>query len=104
MRTPVDVDGIAIEVAYALPDDQFVAELRMPAGSTAVEAIERSGVLQRFPGIDLGSSRLGIFGRPCDLNTRLADGDRVEIHRPLSADIKNRRRERVAATRKKRNQ
>lgn len=91
-----------MEVVYALPDEQFVAELRLPAGATAGEAIERSGVLQRFPEAGNPQLRCGLFGRVCEHGTVLADGDRVEIYRPLDDDVKTRRRERVAAARRKR--
>ncbi len=93
---------ISVEVVYALPDRQFVAELRLPAGTSAGAAIEQSGVLVQFPEIRDSSLPIGIFGRGCERTTVLADGDRVEIYRPLSEDVKARRRERVAATRRKR--
>lgn len=38
---------------------------------------------------------IGIFGRRVALDTRLADGDRVEIYRALSADPKEARRRRA---------
>ena len=40
---------IDIEVAYALPDEQVVLALRVAAGTTVREAIEQSGILERFP-------------------------------------------------------
>lgn len=93
---------IAVEVVYALPDEPFVVELRTPAGTTVGEAIERSGVLARFPQIANTTLQVGVFGHPCERSAVLSDGDRVEIYRPLDADVKTRRRERVAAARKKR--
>jgi putative ubiquitin-RnfH superfamily antitoxin RatB of RatAB toxin-antitoxin module len=93
---------ISIEVVYALPDEPFVVELRLPVGTTAAQAIERSGLIDRHPEIGDGCRQIGIFGRSCDGATVLADGDRVEIYRPLSEDVKARRRDRVAATRRKR--
>lgn len=89
-------DEIAVEVAYALPHRQALVPLQVPAGSTAEAAIRLSGVLQRFPDIDLGRNRIGIFGRLCPLDRELRDGDRVEIYRPLVADPKEVRR-RLAA-------
>jgi hypothetical protein len=91
-----------VEVAYAAPQEQSVVALTLPAGSTVGEAITRSGLLARFPEIDLGQNRVGVFGVLADLNDRLEDGARVEIYRPLIANPKEVRRQRAAAQRKPR--
>jgi putative ubiquitin-RnfH superfamily antitoxin RatB of RatAB toxin-antitoxin module len=75
---------LEIEVAYALPWRQFLRRLQLPLGSTAKEAIRRSGVLSQWPEIDLESAKIGIFSRPATLDTVLQTGDRVEIYRPLT--------------------
>ena len=74
---------LEVEVAYALPHQQFLRRLKMPSGSTVRQAIVQSGVLSKFPEIDLKSVKLGIFSRPVDLDVPLNSGDRVEIYRPL---------------------
>ena len=83
-----------IEVVYALPHKQERALLDLAPGSTVLEAIEASGLLQRLRHIEL--SRVGIWGRPASPETRLRELDRVEIYRPLPADPKAVRRERAA--------
>ncbi|MGQ5524683.1 RnfH family protein [Chitinimonas sp. PSY-7] len=95
-----------IEVAYAEPAQQYLVTLELTEGSTVEDAILASGLLVRFPGIDLAVNKVGIFGRACPLSTVLREKDRVEIYRPLLADPKVVRRERVAAgkTMKKANQ
>ena len=40
---------IEIEVAYALPEVQFLQPLKLAEGSTVRDAIDASGVLSRFP-------------------------------------------------------
>ena len=75
---------LEIEVAYALPHRQFLRRLKVPPGSTVREAIVLSGVLSKFPEIDLELVRVGIFSRPVDLDVRVKSGDRVEIYRPLN--------------------
>jgi len=40
-------------------------------------------------------NQVGIFGKRVSLETRLADGDRVEIYRPLAMDPKESRRRRA---------
>ena len=87
--------AIRVEVAYATGEEQVLLTLEMEAGATACQAIERSGILQRFPDIDLARSPVGIFGRVTGLDAPLRDGDRVEIYRPLEADPKDARRNRA---------
>jgi hypothetical protein len=87
---------IRVEVAYALPDEQALIAIEMEEGARVREAIERSGILRRFPGIKLARGRVGIFGRQVEFDAPLSDGDRVEIYRPLAADPKEIRRERAA--------
>jgi putative ubiquitin-RnfH superfamily antitoxin RatB of RatAB toxin-antitoxin module len=84
---------LAVEVAYALPGRQWLLALRVPVGTTAREAIARSGILGQCPDIDPEEVEVGIFGERCALDTVLREGDRVEIYRPLKADPKVVRRE-----------
>jgi putative ubiquitin-RnfH superfamily antitoxin RatB of RatAB toxin-antitoxin module len=92
-------DGwLDVEIAYALPETQQLIELKVAAGTTAREAIEDSGILQRFPEIDLSRHKVGIFGRAVRLDRVLGPGDRVEIYRPLLADPKDTRRRRAGKT------
>ncbi len=85
-----------VEVAYALPDQQVVLRVQGEPGLTVGQAIERSGILKRFPGIDLGSDKVGIFGKIATLKAEVRPGDRVEIYRPLIADPKEVRKKRAA--------
>lgn len=75
-----------IGVAYADKFKQTWLKLDVPDGSTARDAIERSGLLNQFPEIDLAENKIGIFGRFITPETPLNDGDRVEIYRPITAD------------------
>lgn len=75
-----------VGVAYADKFKKVWLKLEVPDGSTVLEAIEYSGLLLRFPEIDLDTQRVGIFGKLTKLTTRVAEGDRVEIYRPITAD------------------
>lgn len=86
---------LRVEVVYALRDEQALVTLEVEEGTTVRGAIERSGLLARFPDIELKRGCVGIFGEPAQLNAQLGDGDRVEIYRPLIADPKEARRERA---------
>ena len=81
-----------VEVAYALPDRQEIIAVDVDAGCSIRDAIEASGVLQRFPEIDLTRQGVGVFSKKRELSDILATGDRVEIYRPLTIDPKEARR------------
>lgn len=84
-----------VEIAYAKPDNQALITMELPEGATVEVAIHASGILQQFPEIRLSEMSAGIFGRICQLDHRLAAGDRVEIYRPLVADPKSARRQKT---------
>jgi putative ubiquitin-RnfH superfamily antitoxin RatB of RatAB toxin-antitoxin module len=87
---------MTVEVAYALPQEQVILSIEAEAGITAQQAIERSGILERFPEIDLASAKVGVFGKLAKQDAQLSPGDRVEIYRPLIADPKEARKKRAA--------
>ncbi|WP_153100157.1 RnfH family protein [Paraburkholderia hayleyella] len=91
---------LAIEVCYALPEQQTRIALMLPPGATLQQALDASGILQRHPGIDLEQQKVGVFGKLKPLDTVLSDHDRVEIYRPLKVDPKAARARRVDKTRK----
>ncbi|MDX2426235.1 MAG: RnfH family protein [Cycloclasticus sp.] len=86
-----------VEVAYATPKKQLILSVPFQTGLTVERAIEASGILQRFSEINLGTNAVGVFSKPCKLDTELRAGDRVEIYRPLIADPKEVRRQRAEA-------
>ena len=88
---------IDIEVAYALPDEQWIMPLRVAEGTTLEQAVRASGLLEKRPEINLASQKVGIYGKAARLDTVLRASDRVEIYRPLIADPKEVRRLRAEA-------
>ena len=93
-----DTEMIEVEIAYALPDKQKIYALMVEQGTTALEAAKGSNVLDDFDGVDLDTSKMGIFGQTIKMPDKyeLQSGDRVEIYRPLIADPKEVRRKRAA--------
>jgi uncharacterized protein len=104
---------IAIEIAYSAGARQVqvqvqVLPLRLPAGSTAADALKASNAFIRWPelahagsstGSGVGAStkpQVGVWGRRVVYSHVLHDGDRLEIYRPLRVDPKVARRERFA--------
>ena len=96
-----NAEHLLIEVAYALPEEQLILEVEVPADSTVEHAIKRPGILERYPQIDLESDKVGIFGKMCKLNASLKNKDRIEIYRPLIADPKESRRQKAEMEKKK---
>ena len=89
-------ESITVEVVYALPQKQEIFTVRLPAGSTLSEAVKASGVMQKYPEIDLAKNKLGIYAKLAKPEAPLADRDRLEIYRPLIADPKAVRKQREA--------
>jgi putative ubiquitin-RnfH superfamily antitoxin RatB of RatAB toxin-antitoxin module len=92
MRYSVAAERIAVEVACAEAERQTVIALSVPAGCTAREALETSGILALHPAIDPAACGIGIFGQEVAPGHVLRAGDRVEVLRPLPEDPKERRR------------
>lgn len=86
---------IAVEVAYALPQKQYLQRVTLDEGATVEQAIQASGLLALRDDIDLSKNKVGIYSRPAKLQDVVNDGDRVEIYRPLIADPKELRRQRA---------
>ena len=87
-------ETIEVEVAYAEPARQFLKRVTLETGATIADAIAASG-LEAELGIDASSLATGIWSKPKPRDTALADGDRVELYRPLLADPKEARRRRA---------
>jgi putative ubiquitin-RnfH superfamily antitoxin RatB of RatAB toxin-antitoxin module len=91
-------DAPRVEVVYALPERQSVATIALPAaGLTALDAVERSGLLEQFPELRSQTLVLGVYGAVCAHDRPLRDRDRVEIYRPLKVDPRAQRKQRAAA-------
>jgi putative ubiquitin-RnfH superfamily antitoxin RatB of RatAB toxin-antitoxin module len=84
---------VRVEVVLAYPDGAQARSLNLPAGATVRDALAASG----FDG-----HAFGIFGKRVELDHRLAEGDRVEIYRPLAMDPKEARRQRALKNKKRR--
>lgn len=89
-------EQMSVEVVYALASKQEIVPMKLPVGTTVRQAIERSGLLEKYPEIDLAKNKLGVFAKIVKPDTPLRHRDRVEIYRPLIADPKEVRRQRAA--------
>ena len=86
---------MTVEVAYALPHQQLIIPVQIAPDSNADAAIQASGILAKFPEIDLNVNQVGVFGKLIKLDAPLRHLDRVEIYRALIADPKEVRKQRA---------
>lgn len=75
-----------VSVAYTSQEKQVWLHVQLPEGSTVTDAIHESGILSLFPEINLSKQKIGVFGKFTKADTKLHEGDRVEIYRPITAD------------------
>ena len=87
---------LAVEVAYANAQRQWLVALNLPENATVADAIAAAN-LEDLPTLE---GNIGIFARGCQLSDVLKQGDRVEIYRPLIADPMLQRRTRAVVANK----
>ena len=85
---------LTVEVVYATKEQQYLVGLAVDAGTTALAAVQLSGLYTQFPHTQ--DYPMGIFGKAVPADTVLEDHDRVELYRPLLIDPKENRRRRAA--------
>jgi uncharacterized protein len=93
-------DLINVEVVYAAPQRAICKPLSLPAGATLAEALRQAGRDPAFAGLALMDAPISIFGVVSRADRVLEEGDRIELLRPLAADPKSARRERVKQARR----
>lgn len=84
-----------VQVACVAPGLEALVTLDVAADATVEDAVAQSGLVLRI-GVPRDDLAYAIFGRRTEPQARLADGDRVEITRPLACDPKLARRRRAA--------
>ncbi len=87
---------ILVQLVYATPQCVWRHDMRMPQGCSAGQAVDASPFASQFPEYPHHAPAIGIYGQTCTRDSILADGDRVEIYRPLSFDPMESRRRRAA--------
>jgi putative ubiquitin-RnfH superfamily antitoxin RatB of RatAB toxin-antitoxin module len=84
---------ISIEVAFAMPEKQWLRALKIASSKSAGAAIDECGVREAFPEFDFDACAIGIWGREIDRSALLRDGDRIEVYRALELDPREARRQ-----------
>ena len=97
----VDNSQINVIVACATAEKQLLVDLSVPEGTRLAEAVTLSGLFEKFPELLPSSCKMGIYGKVEPPDKVLAEGDRVEIYRPLQISPMQIRLNRAAARKKK---
>jgi len=98
-------------VAYATHEHQYLWTVDLPPEATVADALKAArglvaetrttrGTRDELNDIPWETAPVGIFGVACNRQAIPADGDRIEIYRPLRSDPRDRRRERVRRERR----
>lgn len=88
---------LTIEVVCGSAAHQQLVRFQVPAGTTVRQAVLVCA-LEDAASLDVANAPLGIFGKQVSApdQQQVAEGDRIEIYRPLLADPKEIRRLRAA--------
>jgi uncharacterized protein len=96
------------QVVYATRASQLVWTVELTQAATVADALRAArematrdvGAAAEVADIPWDTASVGIFGQTCSRSAVPAQGDRIEIYRPLAADPRERRRERVRTQRR----
>ncbi|AWN17626.1 RnfH family protein [Salinisphaera sp. LB1] len=85
-----------VDVVFALPGRCWRESVRIQAHATAAQVANASG-LDAVCRAETGQapSAYGVYGRKIGGEQVIADGQRLELYRPLTADPRERRRRRA---------
>ncbi len=92
-------ETVHAEVVYATVVRQWLVPVEVEPMTSVQVAIQRSGILQHCPEIDLARDAVGKFGEVVGLADIVQEGDRIEIYRALRIDPKTARRLRARPSR-----
>jgi putative ubiquitin-RnfH superfamily antitoxin RatB of RatAB toxin-antitoxin module len=73
---------VSVEVVYALPQQQTLLTVTLPEGATVEDAIRQSGILEKFPEIDLARNKVGIYSKLVKLDEKVRRNLQAVDRRP----------------------
>lgn len=101
MSVPAAPATLAVSVVFAREGSYWSIGLAVPPGSTVGDVIARLNGEVRYEQARPEIAGLAIFGRLVTGETRVHDGDRIEMLRSLVADPKQARRERAVVSKRR---
>ncbi|CAH9018936.1 RnfH family protein [Candidatus Nitrosacidococcus sp. I8] len=91
-----NVNQISVSITYGHPRKLTLINIFVEKNTIVREAIEKSGILNLFPEINLECAGIGVFSKIVELSTPLHHRDRIEIYCPLIIDPRQARRNRAS--------
>ncbi len=95
MNAPEDARKTCLLVVDA-PEAVWTQDITVPAGATIGELLVSASVVCPYAGVDWENAVVGVHGRRRARSDVPAAGERVEVYRPLRADPRELRRQRLA--------
>lgn len=92
--------SVRVQVVHAWPDRYWSKQLDLPATASVGDALALVQEDLSGASIDTGQLSLAVYGRTVESRTRLRDGDRIELLRPLLISPQEARSGRAAAARR----
>ena len=102
-QSPAGAPRKRCTVVWAVRTRQHLWSLELPPAATIADALEAA---RRSPDaaqleVPWDTVEVGVFGEPRLRHEVFADGDRIELYRPLRRDPREQRRERVQRQRRR---
>lgn len=91
MVTPKQSGRLSVQVVHVAAGRNFVKDMLVPAGQTAGWCVNASGVTGLYP--ELKSAKTGIWGKTVKAEVEVAEGDRIEVYVPSSAEAMKKARQ-----------
>ena len=100
MTTEASPGSIRVQLVHALPERYWSLDVVLQPGSCISDALLAAAQAIEEAGIELDESCLAVFGRSAGTRTRLHDGDRIELLRPLLVNPRDARASRASSARR----
>ena len=100
MTTEALPDSIRVQLVHALPERYWSLDVVLQPGSCVGDALLAAAEPIETAGIEVDESGLAVFGRSATTRTRLHDGDRIELLRPLLVNPRDARASRASSARR----
>ena len=100
MTTETSPGFIRVQLVHALPERYWSWDVMLEPGSCISDALGAAAPAIEAAGIEVDETCLAVFGRSAGTRTRLHDGDRIELLRPLLVNPRDARASRASSARR----
>lgn len=100
MTTESAPGTIRVQLVHALPERYWSLDVTLAAGACVADALQMAAPGMESAGIAVDEGCLAVFGRSAGPGTRLHDGDRIELLRPLLVNPRDARASRASSARR----